>query len=132
VLNLISKKPAPAVNSTTIPTANNQSVVTNDFISTAKVSYDRSVVIYFDSNFTIQFDKPTNTFQITFISSDIATLKSLRPQAEDILLKNLNITQAEACQLAVKEVIKQSPALSLNNYIYPMSFCAQQNGTFPN
>ena len=104
-----------------------EKVQTNDFITSAPIQQENFVVLYYDSNFAIQFDKTTSAFQITFNSADRQQLKELRPVSEEILLNILGIKQSDACKLYVVERIQQSPALTLNNYIYGLSFCGQSD-----
>jgi hypothetical protein len=123
---LIFAKPTPQSATISLPIKNNQTITTKDFITLAPVKDERSVILYFDSNYSIMYETKANYFQINFSLANIQELKKARLEAENMLLSKLGISQEDICKLDVIEIIQQSEALSLNNYNYPLSFCGQQ------
>jgi hypothetical protein len=105
-----------------IPAINQSTIEVNDFYKDS-LKFDRSVVMYNDSDYTIQYDDQEHSFQITFTLPTIAEITAIRQLAETTFLKKLGVSKEDACLLKVKEVIPRTEALSYEDNEFPLSFC---------
>ncbi len=110
-----------------LSTTDGQSLEVKDFNKESQI-YDRAVVLYANSNYTIQYDNIEKRFQITFSVLTLEDFNKYRGEAEDIFLEKLGVTQAEACRIKVVErTFSNIEDSDLPDKDYPMSFC--QGGT---
>ncbi len=109
-------------NSISITGLNNQPVKTKDFISASK-TYDKETVIFSDSDLNIEYDAASQFFQITFTNVDPQILLVNRDKAEKLLLDQLGVSQKDACNLNVREVLPPIDPTASQAKFYVMSFC---------
>lgn len=85
------------------------------------VSYDGDVVVFTENDdFSLIYYERSDHFLITLLGGDNYTFT--RVYAEEAFLKELNITQAQACSLSVDVVIP--PYIDFNREgSYGLSFC---------
>jgi hypothetical protein len=109
-----------APTSTTIVLGTSNGLVTiNNFYLTALGAQDEFIVLAKNDNYEITYDTTTNSFYI-YIRQ--APFVSNRTQAEQNLLKILNINPSDACKLGLKEGFAQGS--SMTNSGVGLSFCA--------
>jgi hypothetical protein len=122
---ILLKEPSttsPVSQTVELPGKDNLPVKTRDFFQTSP-RYDRAVVAYADSDYTIQYDDVKDSFQITFSVVTLEQFEQLRPVAEQKLLDTLGINQQDACRLSVTEVIPDTQAFSVTPNTFSLSFC---------
>jgi hypothetical protein len=96
------------------------SVVVNDYTQNPLATTSDATIIAETSEFQILNYKIDNSFLITLLS---APLKTARTDAENAFLKDLNITQPEACELKTSVVTPNSVDTNYSGRELGMDFC---------
>jgi hypothetical protein len=98
-------------------------VITKNFFKVSP-QYDRSVVLYSDSDYDEEYDAESKTFQITFTGATLEAINRMRIPAENRLLEILGVHQEDACRLSITELIPNNEIFALSRNSFPMSFCS--------
>jgi hypothetical protein len=96
------------------------SVTVNDYTQHPVATTNDAIIIEESAEFQILNYKIDNSFLITLLS---APIKTARTDAQTAFLKDLNITQAQACTLKFSVVVPKSVDANYSGHELGMDFC---------
>ncbi|MEZ4180659.1 MAG: hypothetical protein R3B41_04110 [Candidatus Doudnabacteria bacterium] len=97
-------------------------VKVNDF-NTYSEKFENNTYLDTESDYSIYFEDSTDTFYLTLFAQDLEQAITLRSQAENRLLEQLNISATEVCKLNIQVSIPFSSSPGLSGVNYGFSGC---------
>ena len=108
------------VSTVVIPTSQGN-VTTGNFEKNAIGQYTTTTVLESNSDYGISFNPKSNSFDIVLNSTP---LQNARNEAEATLIKDLGITNDDACKLTISLTVPTRLSVDAAGVNYGLSFCA--------
>jgi len=107
------------VNTIVVPTAQGN-VTTSNFEKSAVGNYTETTVIESTADYGISFSPKSNSFDIVLNSTPLQTARN---EAETALIKDLGISNDDACKLTVTLSVPERLSSNAAGVNYELSFC---------